>query len=298
MRSLSSLFLIKVLQKMHLDHFLSDKTYIQLMFRALVKEKLNLKTPKTFNEKIQWLKLYDRKPEYVKLVDKYEAKRMLSKIIGEEHIVPTYGVWDKFDEIDFDSLPDQFVLKCTHDSGSVVVCNNKATFNYGEAKEKLERGLSKNFFFSSREWPYKYVKPRILAEKYLIDSKTEELRDYKFFCFDGVPKIYKIDFDRFIKHRANYYDLSNKLLPIGEVVCPPDPSKELAPPKKLKQMTDLAENLSKGHAFLRVDFYECNDIVYLGEITFYPNSGFGRFIYKDNDELLGSWIKSVPSKQN
>ena len=159
-------------------------------------KKLNLKNPQTFNEKLQWLKLYDRKPIYTTMVDKYEVKQFVANIIGEEYIIPTLGVWNSFDDIDFDSLPDRFVLKTTHDSGGVVICSDKRKLDLDTARKKLTKSLKNNFYYQGREWPYKNVKPRIIAEKYVIDDITGELRDYKFFCFDGDPKFMFIATER------------------------------------------------------------------------------------------------------
>ena len=177
--------------------WMSDSMCLRCMYWARMKKKLNLKNPQTFNEKLQWLKIHDRKPIYSTMVDKYEAKQYVADLIGEEYVIPTLGVWDSFDEIDFATLPNQFVLKCTHDSGGLVVCEDKSKLDLQAAKEKLERSLKREYYWGGREWPYKNVKPRIIAEKYMQDSETNELRDYKFFCFSGEAKCLKIDFNRF-----------------------------------------------------------------------------------------------------
>lgn len=280
-----------VLNKFSVLENMSDEKYLKLMYKAYTEKKLNLTNPKTFNEKLQWLKLYDRKPIYTTMVDKYEAKKYVASIIGEEYIIPTLGVWDNFDDIDFDSLPNQFVLKCTHDSGGLVICRDKSSFNVETSRKKINKCLKNNFYYQGREWPYKNVKPRIIAEQYMEDTSTQELRDYKFFCFNGVAKCFKVDFDRFIEHHANYFDIDGNLIDIGEVVCPPDPKKVIQLPDSIPLMKELSEQLSKETSFLRTDFYDVNGKVYFGELTFYPNSGFGKFIYEGNDELLGSWIK-------
>lgn len=269
---------------------LPDKAYLSLRFRLSMGKKLDLRNPKTFNEKLQWLKLYDRKPEYTMMVDKCEVKKYVAEKIGQEYIIPTLGVWDNFDEIDFSELPDQFVLKCTHDSGSVVICHDKEHFDETKAKAYLREKMQCNLYWHGREWPYKDVKPRIIAEKYMEDAATGELRDYKFFCFNGKVKCFKIDFDRFTKHRANYYTSEEELLPFGEVVCPPDFSRELAMPHSLKKMIELAEKLSADIPFLRVDFYEVNKQIYFGELTFFPASGFGKFEPEEWDYTFGNWI--------
>lgn len=273
-----------------LTNFLPDEIYLKIVYKEKFGKPLNLKKPTTFNEKIQWLKLHDRKPEYIHMVDKYEAKKYVSEIIGDEYIIPTLGVWDNFDDIDFDSLPSQFVLKCTHDSGGIVICTDKTKFDVKAAKERINRSMNNNFFYWGREWPYKHVKPRIIAEKYMSDFCSDELRDYKFFCFGGLAKCYKIDFDRFVDHHANYYDINNNILPFGEDSFPPMPDKDIVIPENIDEMRVLAERLSSDIPFLRADFYDVNGEVYFGELTFYPASGFGKFTSYSWDEKLGSWI--------
>ena len=268
-----------------------DELYIRCMYRSVFGEKLNLENPVSFNEKLQWLKLHDRKPIYTTMVDKYEAKKYVASIIGEEYIIPTLGVWNHFDEIDFDSLPDQFVLKCTHDSAGIIIVRDKDSFDREAAKKKLEACLKQNFYYSGREWPYKNVKPRIIAEKYMEDTKIQELRDYKFFCFGGEVKCFKIDYDRFISHKANYYSPDGEILKIGEEICSPDFSRAITIPPELEKMEELASLLSKNTPFLRVDFYDVDGKIYFGELTFFPASGFGKFIYEQNDTLLGLWLK-------
>lgn len=273
-----------------LFNWLPDKPYLKLRFRASMGKKLNLKNPQTFNEKLQWLKLNDRKPEYTMMVDKYESKKYVANIIGEEYIIPTLGVWDKFDDIDFDKLPDKFVLKCTHDSGGLVICKDKSNFDKHAAKLKIEKSLKHDYFKWGREWPYKNVKPRIIAEQYMEDSALHELRDYKFFCFGGHVKCLKIDFGRFIEHHANYYDARGKLFEFGEVVCPPIYSKNIELPESLPQMIEFAEKLSEGRCFLRVDFYSVNSRIYFGELTLFPATGMGKFVPDKWDKTLGDWI--------
>ena len=273
-----------------LTNWMPDELYLKILYRGRVGKKLNLDNPNTFNEKMQWLKIHNRTPELTAMVDKYEAKSYVSDRIGSEYIIPTLGVWDCFDNIDFDSLPNQFVLKCTHDSGGLVICNDKATLNIPEAKAKIERCMKQNYYYLNREWPYKNVKPRIIAEEYMIDSKLQELRDYKFFCFGGEAKFFKIDMDRQTRHRANYYTIDKVLMPVGEVAFPPDFNKEVIFPSKMDLMIELAEKLSKNQPFLRVDFYEVNNRVYFGELTFYPASGVGKWTDERYDKKFGEWI--------
>ena len=274
-----------------LSHIISDKLYLKMQYRLVMGKRLDLNNPITFNEKLQWLKLYDRNPQYTTMVDKYEVKKYIADKIGEQYVIPTLGVWERFDEIDFDTLPDQFVLKCTHDSGGLVICRDKTKFDKEAAKAKIEKSLSRNFFYYGREWPYKNVKPRIVAEKYMVDDTEKELRDYKFFCFGGVCKCMKVDFDRFIEHRANYYDTDGNLLDFGEAICPPNPSKNIVLPKNKEKMIQLAEELSANIPFLRVDFYDVNGDIYFGELTFFPATGLGSFTDDEWDNKLGSWIE-------
>ena len=273
-----------------LFRLLPDKTALKILYKNVFSETLDLKAPQTFNQKLQWLKLYNRKPEYTRMVDKYEAKKYVADIIGGEYIIPTYGVWNSFDEIDFSKLPDRFVLKCTHGSGDVVICKDKARFDYAAAKKKLTRSLHVNYYKIGREWPYKNVKPRIIAEEYMVDSSTRELRDYKFFCFGGQVKCYKIDFDRTTEHHANYFDKSGNLIRAGETGCPPIFDKELQLPQSMPKMQCLAEKLSRCASFLRVDFYDVDGNIYFGELTFFPASGFGSFEPKEFDAKLGEWL--------
>lgn len=252
--------------------------------------KLNLKNPQTFNEKLQWLKLYDRKNEYVQMVDKYLVKELVKEALGEEYIIPTLAVWERPEDIDFTDLPNQFVIKWNHDSGSVVVCKDKNTFDCEVAIRKLKKHNELNGYWFGRERPYKKVKPRIIAEKYMEDPVSGELRDYKFFCFNGKVKCFKVDFDRFIEHRANYYNEKGVLLPFGEALCPPKPEKELILPDEIPQMIMFAETLAKNIPFVRIDFYDVNGKIYFGEITFFPASGFGSFTPEEWDFTLGRWL--------
>lgn len=270
--------------------WMDDELYLKFFYRVVIGKRLNLDNPQTFNEKLQWLKLHDRKEIYTTMVDKYEAKKYVAERIGEEYIIPTLGVWDSFDDIDFDSLPNQFVLKCTHDSGGLVICRDKSRFDKKAARKKINRSLKSNFFWFGREWPYKNVKPRIIAEKYMEDTRSSDLKDYKFFCFGGMAKCYKVDFDRFKEHHANYFDMDGNLLPFGEKICPPLFDRKLNTPRNVEVMHQLAEKLSSQVSFLRVDFYDVDGNTYFGELTFYPASGLGQFTSDEWNQKLGEWI--------
>lgn len=265
-----------------------DSVYLKIRFKKSMGYPLNLKEPKTFNEKLQWLKLYNRNPEYTTMVDKYAVKKYISEKIGAEYIIPTLGVWNSFDEIDFDALPDQFVLKCTHDSGGLVVCRDKSCLNMDAARKKIETSLSNNFYYMGREWPYKDVPHRIIAEQYMAD----DLRDYKLFCFDGVPRMTLVCSERFTKDglKEDFYDEAWNHLNVqrpahGNAILP------IQRPKQYELMKKLAAKLSEKMPFARIDFYEINEKVYFGEITFYPASGFEGFKPEEWDLKLGEWIK-------
>ena len=271
-----------------IGRLLPDSVYLKIKYKKHMGKELDLKHPKTFNEKLQWLKLYDRKPVYTTMVDKYEAKKYIAKQIGNEYIIPTLGVWNNFDEIDFDTLPNQFVLKCTHDSGGLVICHDKTKLDFKEAKEKINKCLATNYFYSGREWPYKNVKPRIIAEQYMAD----DLRDYKLFCFNGVPRMTLVCSERFTKDglKEDFYDEAWNHLDIQR----PSHDNAILPiqrPKQYELMKQLTAKLSEHIPFARIDFYEINEKVYFGEITFYPASGFEGFKPEEWDLKLGEWIK-------
>ncbi len=278
-------------------NWMKDKTYIKIGYRIRMKKKLNLDNPKTFNEKLQWLKLYDRKPEYTTMVDKYEVKRYVAEKIGEEYIIPTLGVWDTFDDIDFDALPNEFVLKCTHDSGGLIICRDKAALNLKAARKKIKSCLKHNFFYTNREWPYKDVKPRIIAEKLMVDESGYELKDYKIFCFDGEAKAMFIASDRNTpgeETKFDFYDMEFNHLPFTN--GHPNATREIKRPTSLDEMKRLAEELSKGIPQLRVDFYDINGRVYFGELTFFHWSGMTQFNPPEWDKTFGDWIKLPENK--
>lgn len=269
-----------------------DKKYLQKNFECIMGKELDLDNPQTFNEKLQWLKLYDRKPEYTTMVDKYAVKKYVADIIGEEYIIPTLGVWNHFDEIDFDKLPNQFVLKCTHDSGGIVICKDKNKLDLKSAKKKIEKCLKRNYYWSSREWPYKNVKRRIIAEKYMTTSEMDDLPDYKIHCFNGEPKFILYCSERFSKTgtKEDFLDTNWSNLPFKRpgLKCS---DKILEKPSRLNEMLELAKILSTNIPFLRCDFYEIKGKVYFGELTFFPASGLEAFEPEEWDYKLGDWLK-------
>lgn len=281
------------------SRLIPDKLFVRWEFRLKLKYYPDLKNPKTLQEKIQWLKLYDHNPLYSSLVDKIEVKKYVANLIGEEHIIPTLKVWKKAQDIDFDSLPEQYVLKCNHRGGGMVfICKDKATFNKDKARRKLKHQLKKAMYSKTKEWCYKNIDRRILCEKYMVDESGTELRDYKFYCFNGEP-----EFCQFISHR---YDESStsKVVYDNEwqsyyIVGPYDygyvPSSELTElspkPQNLDKMLEIARKLSSGLKFVRIDLYNINGQVYFGEITFYPASGLRLFYPEMSNRIIGDLIK-------
>lgn len=270
----------------------SDAFYLKVRYFCKFQKRLNLKNPQTYNEKLQWLKIHDRRELYTTMVDKVEAKKYVANIIGEEYIIPTLGVYNHVDEIDFNALPNQFVLKCTHDSGGIVICSDKAKLNIEEAKKKLRHGLSTNYYYQNREWPYRNVKPRIIAEQYMVDESGYELKDYKWFCFDGEPKALFIATDRGNpkeETKFDFFDADFNHLPIKN--GHPNATREIKKPIGFDKMKELAAILSKGIPQLRVDFYDINGRIYFGELTFFHWSGLMPFEPEKWDYEFGSWIK-------
>lgn len=427
--------------------WLPDDVFLRCRYRLLMHKKLHLDKPKTFTEKIQWLKLHDRKPVYTKMADKYEVKDYVAQCIGGQYVIPTLGVWDKFDDIDFSQLPDRFVLKSTNGGGGtgVVICKDKGKLDKKAAKRQLTKSMNVSADIRQGEWVYKGIKPRIIAEKFIapvkniapadlpdykffcfngepqycqvirdrssketidfynmdwehqefvglnpnvsngtepverprnfdglkdicrklakdipfvrvdlyvvddeayfgeltfypnsgfgiftpkewndklgklltlpdeivvgggiflilhgqikeIENEYDELKDYKFFCFNGKVRFFKVDFNRFVEHHANYYDAAGNFMPFGEAVYPPAPNAEIELPCNLSEMIALAEMLSEGHIFLRVDLYNVNGAIYFGETTFYPNSGFSEFVPKDWDLKIGKMLELPTGK--
>ena len=270
-----------------------DDAYLKRYYKARTGRELDLDNPKTFNEKLQWLKIHDRNPLYTKLVDKYEVKQYVSNRIGSDHIIPTYGVWERFEDIDFKALPDQFVLKTTHDSGGVVICKGKDHFDLDKARKKLNRSLRRNFYYKTREWPYKSVQPRILAEKFMVDESGIELKDYKVLCFNGEPKLIELHQGRFTEiHYQDFYDIDWNKTTICNIHEQPHP--DIAPkPICLDDMLECSRILSADIPHVRVDWYVINESLYFGEMTFFDASGFDLYKDDNDDLLLGSWITVV-----
>ena len=271
---------------------MSDEDYIKRKYKLSFGKELNLDSPQTYNEKLQWLKLNYRKPVMTAMVDKYEVKKYIADLIGDEYIIPTLGVWERFEDIDFDKLPNQFVLKCTHDSGGVIICKDKSELDKIKAQKKLEKCLKMNYYYQNREWPYKDVNPRIIAEQYMEDESGYELKDYKFFCFDGEVKALFIATDRGVEGeetKFDFFDADFNHLPFTN--GHPNANREIKKPLSFDEMKVLASKLSKGFPHLRVDFYDINGKIYFGELTFYHWSGLTPFVPEEWDYTFGSWIK-------
>ena len=273
-------------------NWLGDETYIKWRYRLIFNKRLDIENPISFNEKLQWLKLYDRNFEYTKMVDKYEAKKYVASIIGEKYIIPTIGIYDKFNDIDFEKLPKQFVIKCTHDSGGLIICKDKDKFDKNAARKKINKSLKRNYYYSGREWPYKNVKPRIIVEKYMTDENSSSMKDYKFFCFNGVPKIMYLS-EGLENHKTaamSFFDMNFELVNCKRKdykLLKYQPSK----PRNFEKMKEFASLLSSGIPHLRVDFYEINGELFFGELTFYTNSGMIPFENEEWDLKMGKWVE-------
>lgn len=266
--------------------FIPDKLYLALLYKGYTGKRLDIERPKTYNEKLQWLKINDRNPNYSLMVDKYEVREYISMEIGEKYLIPIFGVYEKFEDINFEELPNEFVLKCTHDSGSVIICRDKNTFDVKRARKKINKWLKRNYFYSGREWPYKNLKPRIICEKFLED----DIIDYKIMCFNGEPKLIQVHQNRNqSNHTIDFYttdwektEIKRRDHPSGSLIKKPN---------NLDEMLNISRILSKGEIHVRIDLYEVNGKIYFGEKTYYSASGFANFEKEEHNELLGSWIK-------
>lgn len=266
-----------------------DKLYLQIVHKLMTGKKLDLENPRTYSEKCQWMKLYYQRPELTTMVDKYEAKKYVAERIGSEYVVECYGVWDNFDEIDFDSLPNQFVLKSTHNSGGYVICKDKNNFDLEEARNKMEKALRQKNFYFNREWAYKNVRPRILAEKYMDSLGRPESIEYKITCMSGVVKTVTVcsgiahaayeqrhndNFDRNWV-RQNWYA---RYKPTG---------KDFKKTPEIEKMIELSEKLTQDIPQVRADWYVHEGKIYFGELTFYTWGGWPIFTPDDWDEKMG-----------
>ena len=270
---------------------MSDEEYLSRKYQLYFGQKLDLQNPQTFNEKLQWLKLYNRKPEYTVMVDKYKVREYIAQELGEEYLIPLLGVWDNPDEIDFDALPNQFVLKCNHNSGlGMCICKDKSELDISKVKVELRKGLKQDYYLTGREWPYKDVPRKIIAEKYMEDV-SGDLKDYKFYCFNGEMKFVMINSDRNTSRptRADYFDRDFNWLDFtwGYSHAEVHPKK----PEQFEKMVAIVEKLAKGLPHIRVDLYDCNGKIYFGELTFFDGSGFDKIEPLEWDYKIGKLLK-------
>ena len=284
-------FVLSIFEK--IGFLFGDKLYLKIQFKLRMGEALNLVNPQTFSEKLQWLKLYDRNPLYSRLVDKYEVKEYVSSVIGAQYVIPTLGVWDSVDSIEWEELPNQFVLKTTQGGGSygVILCRDKSSINKPNVSDNLRKALSQNIYKTLREWPYKNLQGRVLAEELLEQDGACDLTDYKFFCFNGEPKFLYVRTESPMEHKryVNFITTDWEPAQFYRPDCPPSavvPEK----PQQFDEMCELARKLSDGFPFLRVDLYEVNSRVYFSELTFYPSSGLLPFEPREWDKKIGDML--------
>lgn len=291
--------LVGYLAKLGVFNSWTDEEYLKLKYKVIFKKELNLENPKTFNEKLQWLKLYNRKPEYTIMVDKYRVRKYVAEVIGEEYLIPLLGVWDNPNEINFADLPNRFVLKCNHNSGTgMCICRDKEKLNINLVKKELREGLREDYYIKNREWPYKNVPRKIIAEKFMQDDiGTGELSDYKVLCFNGEPKLVEIHKGRFSgRHTQDFYDTNWHKTSFEQ---PDDPlsNETMEKPPFADEMFRLSRALAKGIPHVRVDWYYAEGQLFFGELTFFDGAGFCAF--KDNqDEILGGWIELPPKEMS
>ena len=273
--------------------FLPDKPYLQLFYFATTGKFINFKNPKGFNEKLQWLKVNDKHSEYTKLVDKLAVREHIKEILGEEYLFPLLGQWESFDDIDFNALPEKFVLKCNHDSGSTKVIKNKSALtkaDFDEMRAFFNRRLKRDFFYAGREYPYKNLKPYIIAEQFMVDDSAPDksIEDYKFFCFNGEPKIMFVATDRNIDVKFDFFDMDFNHLDIENIH--PQSGKTIEKPALFEEMKAMAEKLAEGMKFVRIDLYEIEGKIYFGEFTFFHGGGFWLFNPPEWEKKLGDMI--------
>lgn len=268
-----------------------DDVFLKKAYKVKMGQELNLENPQTFNEKLQWLKLYNRKSEYTMMVDKYKVREYIAKELGGEYLIPLLGVWDDPGEIDFDALPDQFVLKCNHNSGlGMCICKDKSELDIEKVKRELRKGLAQDYYLTGREWPYKNVPRKIICEKYMTDETGTDLKDYKFYCFDGKVRLLGIYSDRNknCPTKVDYFDENFQWIDMtwGYISAEKKPEK----PAKFKEMVEIAEKLSAGLPTVRVDLYQCGEKIYFGELTFFDGSGFDKIEPAEWDYKMAGWI--------
>lgn len=277
------------LKLIYLLSFLPDRLYLKLVFRIKTGKKLNLKNPTGFNEKENWLKLHQKQEEYTRLVDKLAVREHIEACLGDGYLFPLLGHWDNFDEIDFSKLPERFVLKCNHDSGSVMVVDDKSKIDRNALKKFFQNRLRMNAFSFGREYPYKDVKPCIMCEQFMESKDGQGINDYKFFCFDGEPKLMFVATDRAVDVKFDFFDMDFKHLDIYNIH--PNADKEIQKPSGFEEMKEICRKLTKGMKFVRLDLYEIDGKIYFGEYTFFHGGGFHLFEPEEWEQRLGSWLR-------
>lgn len=270
---------------------LSDELYLRIAYRRHTGRRLHLNPPVLFTEKLQWLKLNDRKEIYHTMVDKAEAKRFIAERVGQQYVIPTLGVWERFEDIEFDLLPEQFIIKCTHDSGSYYICRDKTRLDKKAVRSRLMENFNLDYYYKGgREWPYKGLKPRIIAEPLLANRNGKELMDYKFFCLTGVPVMMHTMTERNSGHAYNdVFDMEGRLMEVNQQGYTNNPTTP-ALPCCFREMQELARALARDTYQLRVDFYEVDNRVYVGELTFFDSSGFAPFTPRSYERHYGDLI--------
>lgn len=275
----------------------TDVVYLKLLFLYRLGYSLDLRHPQTYSQKLQWIKLFDHNPLYTRMVDKFEVKDYVRKLIGDIYVIPNYGIWDSPEQIDWERLPNQFIIKTTHGCASAgnIICKDKKLLDKTAVVKKIRKALKQNTYSKYLEWPYKNIRPRILAEQLLIDHESVTPKDYKFYCFNGVPKVVVIASERYVADHTyfDYFDMNGNHLPFTQGGKNNPCTPEL--PTTFEEMKSIAALLSKGIPQVRVDLYSVNGKVYFGEMTFFDSSGFARFEPIEWDYTFGGWI-TLPNK--
>lgn len=289
------LCIYKRIKNFYLKNFTSDVKYDERKFKRRMGRKINWENPLLFNDKLQWLKRHWRDPKAVICADKYAVRKYVAQKIGEEYLIEMYDVFTSVDDIDIFKLPKSFTMKGTHGSGYNIICKDKSQINWGKEFVLMKTWLKINYFWSSREWVYKDIPPRIICEKLLKDDKTNDVRDFKIFCFNGEPKLIEVDFDRFVDHKRNIFDIEWNLLDV-KMKYPTDHSVKIEKPKKLKKMLELSRKLSEDFPHVRADFYYVDNKIYFGELTFFPDAGAGKVIPIEFEKTMGDWLELPKEK--
>lgn len=271
-------------------NFVPDKLYLKTVFKIETGYPLNLKRPQTYNEKLQWLKLYDRRPEYIIYADKYKVRDYIAKTLGDQYLIPLIGMYKKAEEIPWNDLPNRFVLKCNHASGTNIICKNKSELDIASTEKQLNAWLRRNAFWGAREWCYKDIEPCIICEEFIKTQDGNTPDDYKFMCFNGAPRLIQVHHDRYGAHTLDYYTPDWKKADLQRIDADVS-SEEAEKPQKLDEMLLIAKKLSKDMYYARIDLYCVNERIYFGEITMYPTGGFSTFSRYEDDLLLGSYMK-------